>query len=46
MFNKLGVPPNSFKDLKGAANQKRLKNTGVWSAMAPNVRGRRAKSVE
>jgi hypothetical protein len=26
-FNQLGVPPNIFKDLKGAANQKRLKNT-------------------
>jgi hypothetical protein len=28
-FNQLGVPPNIFKDLKGAANRKRLKNTGL-----------------
>ncbi len=26
-FNQLGVPPNNFKDLKGSANQKSLKNT-------------------
>ncbi len=29
MFIKLGVLPNSFKDLKDAANQKMLKNTGL-----------------
>jgi hypothetical protein len=27
-FNQLGVPPSFFKDLKGASNQTRLKNTG------------------
>ncbi len=29
IFNKLGVPPNLFQDLRGAANQKRLKNTAL-----------------
>ncbi len=29
IFNQKGVPPNCFKDLRGAANQKRLKNTGI-----------------
>ncbi len=29
IFNQLGVPPNFFKGMKGAANQKRLKNTGL-----------------
>ncbi len=28
-FKQLGVPPNIFKDLKGAANRKRLKNTAL-----------------
>ncbi len=28
-FNQLGVLPNFFKGLKGAANQKRLKNTDL-----------------
>jgi hypothetical protein len=27
IFSQLGVPPDFFKDLKGAATQKRLKNT-------------------
>ncbi len=29
IFNQLGVPPNFLKDLRGAANQKRLKNTDI-----------------
>ncbi len=29
--NQLGVPPNFLKDLRGAANQKRLKNTALIS---------------
>ncbi len=29
IYNKLGVPPIFFKGLKGAANQKRLKNTAL-----------------
>ncbi len=29
IFNQLGVPQNFFKDLKGAANKKRLKNTAL-----------------
>ncbi len=29
IYNQLGVPPNFFKDLKGAAKQKRLKNIGL-----------------
>jgi hypothetical protein len=29
IFNQLGVPPIFLKDLKGAANQKRLKNTDL-----------------
>ncbi len=29
IFNQLGVPPIFFKDLKGAAKQKRLKNTDL-----------------
>jgi hypothetical protein len=31
IFNQLRVPPIFFKDLKGYANQKRLKNTGLKS---------------
>jgi hypothetical protein len=27
VFNQVRVPPKSFKDLKGAVNQKRFKNT-------------------
>ncbi len=30
IFNQSGVPPNFFKDLKGAADQKRLKNTVLF----------------
>ncbi len=34
-FNELGMPPIFFTELKGAVNQKRLKNTGLlyckWS---------------
>jgi hypothetical protein len=29
IFQPIGVPPNFFNGLKGAANQKRLKNTDV-----------------
>jgi hypothetical protein len=29
IFNQLGVPPNFFNELKGAANQKRLKKTAL-----------------
>jgi hypothetical protein len=29
IFNQLEVPPNFLNGLKGAANQKRLKNTGL-----------------
>ncbi len=29
IFNQLGVPLNMFKDLRGATNQKRLKNTAL-----------------
>jgi hypothetical protein len=29
LSNQLGVPPNFFKGLKDAANQKRLKNTAL-----------------
>jgi hypothetical protein len=31
MFSQLGVPPDFFKDLRGAANQKSLKNTVLMS---------------
>jgi hypothetical protein len=29
IFSQLGVPPDFFKDLRGASNQKRLKNTAL-----------------
>ncbi len=29
IFSQLGVPPDFFKDLRGAVNQKRLKNTAL-----------------
>ncbi len=37
IFNQLGVPSNFFKDLKGAANQKRLKNTALDAKIGVKV---------
>jgi hypothetical protein len=36
IFNQLGVPPKFFKDLKGVANQKRLKNTDLQNGSPMN----------
>ncbi len=36
-FNHLGVPPNFFIDLRGAVNQKRLKNTELDNKLNYNT---------
>jgi hypothetical protein len=38
IFKQLGVLPNFFKDPKGAASQKRLKNTDLWQKYLDKLR--------
>jgi hypothetical protein len=37
IFNQVREPQNLFKDLKGAAKQKRLKNTGLSYRINNNI---------
>jgi hypothetical protein len=45
IYNQLGVPPNFFKNLKGAMKQKRLKNTGLVVATLFLSRANFAKNI-